>query len=102
MKKSLIFTIVLGMLSTQAAAEDDSYKTIENVTVESGDKGYIRVAGGFASSCLYNVAYFDLTTFTGRGQLSILMAAKMANKKVKVVYNKDASDICTLTHVTIE
>ncbi|NQZ10124.1 MAG: hypothetical protein HRT35_23490 [Algicola sp.] len=91
------------MLLFQAfAAPADDNRTIANVTVETGDKGYIRVAEGFTLSCQYGVVYFDLTTPSGKGQLSMLLAAKMGNKKVKVVYNKDTSNICNLTHVTIE
>jgi hypothetical protein len=75
MKKILIFTVVLGMLSTQAfAAQTDSNKTIAKVTVEAGDKGYITLAESFTLSCQYNVAYFDLTSYSGRGQLSMLLA----------------------------
>lgn len=47
MKKSLIFGAVLAMLSTQAVArETDDNKLVERVSVEPGDKGYVRVVGG--------------------------------------------------------
>jgi hypothetical protein len=80
----------------------DENKTISRLKGEATDKGYIKVSEGFSASCLYGVVYFDISSSSGKGYLSVLLAAKMASKPIAIDYDKAANDICTLSAVAID
>jgi|GEM_PF-5323594 len=103
MKKNLVSLIVLSMLSFPLLAVTvDENKLVTRLKVQAEDKAYIRVSGGLSASCLYDAAFFDVSTASGKGYLSVLLAAKMAHKQVTVDYVKEANDICTVLGVAVD
>ncbi len=102
MKNILIFGLILSTFPFQAfAAQTDPNRTITALSVEPGNRGYFKVSEGFTLSCQYNVVYFDVESSSGKGYLSLLMAAKMSGKKVTITYNQNASNTCDISHVTV-
>lgn len=102
MKKNLGFFLATFFLSTYCfAAQTDENRTLTIIASEPGDKGYFRTVEGFTLSCRYNVVYFDLASPSGQGYMSLLLAAKMSEKKITITYERKADETCAVTHVTI-
>lgn len=99
MNRFFVVIICIFLCSTQAYAAQVEYgKTITNFAVEGIESGYFRVAEPLVQPCKFGVIYYS-----GRGYLSILLAAKSAGKKLSLIsYNIDSSNICTATTIEIE
>lgn len=103
MKKFATYMFLFWGFTLQAyGAQTDTNRTITKLAVQNDDRGYFRAVEGFTLGCKYSVVYFDVATPSGKGYLSLLMAAKMASKAVSITYDIDVSNVCTITHVTIE
>lgn len=102
MKSFLAITAILMAFSLPSfAAQTDKERTITTLSVQPGNKGYFKVSEGFTLSCQYNVVYFDVESSSGKGYLSLLMAAKMSSKNVTITYNQNANNTCDISHVTV-
>jgi hypothetical protein len=94
---------VVGMLAFFACAkifagQIENGKTITSFAVEGVQNGYIRVAEPLVLPCKFGVLYYS-----GSGFLSILLAAKAADKKLSIIgYDIDANNVCTLYSVEIQ
>jgi len=99
MRRNWIYGFILLVCSIETfAVQTDDNKTIAKLSIETGDRGYITT---FTLVCQYSVVYFDLASASGKGYLSVLLAAKMSGKKISVTYDKDINNICTLSHAGI-
>ena len=72
--------------------------TVTNVAVEVNDKGYFKIDPPI-QVCAYSVIYYSLSTESGKGHYSALLAAKKAkkakNKLSLIAYDIDQStNIC--------
>lgn len=94
----------LLLISSNALSYQVDYsKTVQKIAVEPNNKAYVKVAEPLTLPCRYGVIYFDLSSYSGRGYLSTLLAAKMGAKKISTLsYNKDSNEICTLSIVELE
>jgi hypothetical protein len=102
MKKILALGLTLALFCGQARAVQklESMRTITEFGMNDGvDKGYFKVAEGYTATCQYGVVFF-----AGKGFLNVLLAAKLAGKKIVLLnYDYDAtSTVCTLVGFSIE
>ena len=95
--------IIIALFSIQSfAIQTDENRTITRVAVEPSDRGYIKVSEGLTLSCKYNVVYFDVASSSGKGYLSVILAARMADVKVAITYDIDTSNNCSLSTIAID
>ncbi len=104
MKFKMKLGLSLLLVSSHALSYQVDYsKTVKKIAVEANNKAYVKVVEPLTLPCKFSVIYFDLSSFSGRGYLSTLLAAKMGGKKISTLsYNKDNNDICTLSTVELE
>jgi hypothetical protein len=102
MKKVLALGCVVFFSSAQvfAAVDVENNKTITRFGLNDGtENGYFGVAEGINPKCKFGVVMFS-----GKGFLSVLLATKMAGKKITLLsYNFDAvTTQCNLTSLEVE
>jgi hypothetical protein len=97
MKKLLAFGMALAMFSTAALAEVETMRTITDMGVDVGANNYFKVAEGVNANCSYGVIFFS-----DKASLSVLLAAKMAGKRIKVLNYNTTTTTCTLVGFIIE
>ncbi len=100
--RSIIFGILLAVLSLQVVAVDDDNKIIKRIKIEAADYGYIRVENNFSLGCLYTAAFFDIASASGKGYLSLLLSAKLAGVPVTISYEKDSAGKCDISGVALD
>ena len=88
--RKIFFGLLMTLLSFQAVAQDDDNKTITRLKIELGNYGYIRVENNFSLACPYNAVFFDIVSDSGKGHLSLFLAAKLASVAVSVTYAIDS------------
>ncbi|OZY84310.1 hypothetical protein CBP51_13935 [Cellvibrio mixtus] len=100
MKKLFASGFVAVLLSSHALAVGENNKTITTFALnDNAGNGYIRVLEPLTQPC-----NFGVISFSGNSQLSVLLAAKMAGKKIAFL-NYDfnsATKECTLVSFEIE
>ena len=100
MKKILVLGFVTTLLSAQVLAVGENNKTITTFALnDNAGNGYIRVAEPLTQSC-----NFGVIRFSGNSQLSVLLAAKLAGKKIAFLnydFNSPTKD-CTLVSFELE
>lgn len=100
MKKVLVLGFFSALLSFKAMAVGESNKTITTLALnDNAGNGYIRVMEPLTQPCSHGVI-----KFSGSSQLSVLLAAKMASKKILFMnyeFNDTTKD-CTLISFEIE
>jgi hypothetical protein len=97
MKKLLTMGLALAMSSAPALADVDMMRTIADMGVDVGGNNYFSVVEGINSTCQYGVIFF-----TDKASLSVLLAAKMAGKRIKVLNYDTTTSTCTLVGFRIE
>jgi hypothetical protein len=102
MKKILALGFVMFFCSAQAfaVAEVENNKTITKFGLNDGtENGYFGVAEGINPKCKFGVVMFS-----GKGFLSVLLATKMAGKKIILLsYNFDTTTTyCNLASLEVE
>lgn len=96
----LLLTILFSIFSCCAFAVGENNKTITTFALnDTAGNGYIRVAEPLTQPCSYNVL-----RFSGNAQLSVLLAAKMAGKRIAFLnYAIDeTTKSCTIISFEIE
>ncbi len=87
---------IFGAVEVQADPEMFS-KTIVKVGAQ-GAGSYFSLEGGLIAPCKWDVIYFS-----GSNYQSLILAAKMAGKKLsRVVYTVDANGFCNLALAEVE
>jgi hypothetical protein len=100
MKKALVISLFATFLSAQALAVGENNKTITTFALnDNTGNGYIRVAEPLTQPC-----NFGVIRFSGNSQLSVLLAAKLAGKKIAFLnydFNSSTKD-CTIVSFELE
>jgi hypothetical protein len=97
MKKLLALGLALAVAATPALADVDSMRTITDMGVNEGGNYYFTVAEGVNTKCQYGVIFFS-----DKASLSVLLAAKMAGKRIKLLNYNTTTATCTLVGFSIE
>jgi hypothetical protein len=97
MKKLLALVLALGLSSDPAFADVESMRTITDMGVNEGGNYYFSVAEGINSKCQYGVIFFS-----DKASLSVLLAAKMSAKRIKLLNYSTTTTTCTLIGFSIE
>lgn len=72
-------------------------RTIGDLGVNEGGNYYIKIVEGINAKCQYSVIYFS-----DKASLSVLLAAKIAGRRVKSLNYNTTTTTCMLLGFTIE
>lgn len=97
MKKYLALGIALACSTSPALADTDSMRTIADIGVNEGSNYYFSVVEGVNTKCQYGVIFFS-----DKASLSVLLAAKMASRRIKLLTYNTTTTTCALQGFTIE
>ncbi|MFL6658082.1 MAG: hypothetical protein ACJ8GW_08435 [Massilia sp.] len=99
MKKYLTLALILALslAGTAAKADTDAMRTITDLGVNEGSNYYFSVAEGINTKCQYGVIFFS-----DKASLSVLLAAKLAGKRIKLLNYNTTTTTCTLVGFSIE
>lgn len=96
-KTTRTLALALAVSSPSAFADVDSMRTITDVGVNEGGNYYFSVAEGVNTKCQYGVIFFS-----DKASLSVLLAAKMSGKRIKLLNYNTTTATCTLVGFSIE
>lgn len=98
MQKIVLAGLLLSSLALCAFADEASNLTITTFGVQGDSGGYFRVAQPLVPACLFDAIYF-----ANDNQLSALLAAKLAGKKLsRLAYARQANGTCNASLIEIE
>lgn len=89
--------MALALSTSPAFADVDSMRTIGDLGVNEGSNYYISIVEGVNSKCQYGVIFF-----ADKASLSVLLAAKMAGRRIKLLNYNTTTTTCSLLGFTIE
>lgn len=94
--KKLILSIVLALVANNAVAGYAEGQDLKRVYVASDGFAYLATSSQPPNTCNFFGEYFrfDVKTDAGKAMLSVLLSAKMAQKKTFIWYN-DATSVGT-------
>ncbi len=97
MKKIIALGMALAFSTSAALADTDAMRTIADIGVNEGSNYYFTVAEGVNTKCQYGVIFFS-----DKASLSVLLAAKMAGRRIKLLTYNTATTTCALQGFSIE
>lgn len=97
MKKLFAMGMALALSATPAYADVDSLRTIADLGVNEGGNYYISIVEGVNAKCEYKVIFF-----ADKASLSVLLAAKLAGRRIRSLNYNTTTTTCTLVGFSIE
>lgn len=100
-KKKMMALVVMSFLAVTANA-DEFTGTVRGLSVNSSSQVWVRLVNGtLVPNCVGSTwsFQFGLTTEAGRQWSAMLLAAKVANRSVKIVYTASTTGLCTVSSV---
>lgn len=97
MNKLFVVAISLALFSSPARGDVDSLRTITDMGANEGGNYYFSVAEGINPKCQYGVVFYS-----DKSSLTLLLAAKLAGRRIKLLNYNTTTTTCTLIGFSIE
>jgi len=98
MKIASLAVVALAAFSAQAFAAEDANRTISALGAQG--TGYLQVKEGFSQPCQFGTVYLpDLSQYSARAMMAVLVSAQARGALVTVSYDVAASGYCTANKI---
>ena len=100
-KKQILALVVMSFLATAASA-DEFTGTVRGFYINSSNQALVRLLNGTLVPNCVGTSWsfqFNPTTEVGKQCSAMLLAARMANRAIKIGYTASTTGACTVTHV---
>lgn len=100
-KKQFLALVVMGFLATTASA-DEFTGTVRGFYINGSNQAFLKMLNGsLVPNCVGTTWSFQFnpTTDSGKQWSAMLMAAKVANRSIRIGYTASTTGYCTVSYV---